>query len=84
MEMLNSKAELGNIEFRFIFREGHFSGEMEAEISSRAVIKCEIEVMRGLESEMEIDDELVVGLLEDVGLDYCILQLLLKDEVFLL
>lgn len=40
--------------------------------------------MWSLEGEMQIDDEDVVGLFEDVCLDDCVLQLLLKDKVFLL
>jgi len=84
MKMLDSKAEFGNIEFSLIFWEGHFTSQMEAEISSGAVIEGKIQVVWCLEGEMEVDNKLVVGLLKNIGLDYCVLQLLLKDQVFLL
>ena len=40
--------------------------------------------MRGLEGEMEVYDDLMVRLLADVGLNYRVFELLLKDEVLLL
>lgn len=84
VEVLDGKAELCNIEFGLIFWEGDLAGEVEAKVSSGAVVEGEVEVMGGLEGEMEVDDELVVRLLQDIGLDYCVLQLLLEDQVLLL
>ena len=57
---------------------------MEAEISSRTVVKSKIEVMRSLEGKVQIDNELMIRLFEDVGLDYSILQLFLKNQIFFL
>jgi hypothetical protein len=37
----------------------------------------------GLEGEVEVDDKGVAGLFQDVGLDDCVFQLLLEDQVFL-
>jgi hypothetical protein len=57
---------------------------METEISSRTVIKCKVKVVRRLESEVKVNDELMIGLLENIGLDDSVLQLFLEDQVLLL
>jgi len=57
---------------------------MEAEISTRTVVKGQVEIMGGLEGKVKVYDELMVGLFENVGLYDGILQLLLQNQVFLL
>lgn len=57
---------------------------MEAEISAGTVIECKVQVVWGLEGEVQVDDEDVVGLFENVCLDDCVFQLFLQDQVFLL
>jgi hypothetical protein len=41
---------------------------METKVSPRAIIQSEIEVVRSLESKVEIYYKLMVGLLKNVGL----------------
>lgn len=57
---------------------------MEAEISTRTVVKGQVEIMGGLEGKVKVYDELMVGLFENIGLYDGILQLLLQNQVFLL
>ena len=40
--------------------------------------------MRGLEGEVKVDDELMVGLLEDIGFNDRVFELFLEDEVLFL
>jgi hypothetical protein len=40
--------------------------------------------VRRLESEVKVNDELMIGLLENIGLDDSVLQLFLEDQVLLL
>ena len=56
---------------------------METQIFARAVIYREIKILGGLECIMQIYDEWRTGLLQNVGFDDSIFQLLLKDKVFL-
>ena len=56
---------------------------MKAEVSSRAVIQSQVQIMRSLEGEMQVNNEWVTGLLEDVGFNDCVLELFLEDKVFL-
>ena len=63
VEVLDGKAQLRDIEFGLILREGDLSGEVEAEVSAGTVVQCEIEVMGCLECEVQVDDELVICLL---------------------
>lgn len=84
MKMLNGQTQFCYVKLGLFFRESDLACEMEAEISAWTVIQREIEVMRSLEGEMQIDNEDVIGLFEDIGLDDCVLQLLLKDQVLFL
>lgn len=84
MQMLNRQTQLCYVKLGLLFGEGHLPGKMEAEISAGAVIECEVQVMWGLEGEVQVDDEDVVGLFEDVCLDDSVFQLFLQDQVFLL
>jgi hypothetical protein len=72
MEVLDGQAQLCDIELGLVLRESDLTGKMEAQITTRAIVQSEVEVVRCLEGEVEIDDELVVCLLEDVGLDDCV------------
>ncbi len=56
---------------------------MKAEVSSRAVIQSQVQIMRSLEGEMQVYNEWVTGLLKDVGFNDCVLELFLEDKVFL-
>lgn len=84
MEVLDGQAQLSNIVLGLVLRESDFTGKMETEITTRTIVQGEVKVMGCLEGEVKIDDELMVGLLEDVGLDDCVFELFLKNEVFLL
>ena len=68
--MLDGKAQFSDIKLGLFFRKGDLSGKMEAEIPSWAIIQSEVEVVWCLECEVQIDDELVVGLFKDICLDY--------------
>lgn len=70
MEVLDGEAELCYIEFGLIFWEGDLTSQVKAQVSSGAVVESKVEVVRGLEGEMKVYDELMVRLLEDVGLNY--------------
>ena len=56
---------------------------METQISAWAIVKSKIKIVRSLESKMEIDDELMIGLLENVGLNNGVFELFLEDEILL-
>ena len=56
---------------------------MKAEISSRTVVKSQVQIMRSLECKMQVNNEWMTGLFEDVGFVNLVLELLLEDEVFL-
>ena len=56
---------------------------METQISAWAIVKGKIKIVRSLESKMEIDDELMIGLLENVGLNNGVFELFLEDEILL-
>lgn len=81
--MLDSKAELSNIEFSFVFGESYLPSEMEAQIPSRAIIQGQIEIMRCLESKMKVDNKLMVSLLQNVSLNDSVFQLFLQDKILL-
>lgn len=82
--MLDGEAKLSYVETCLFLREGDLSGEVEAQVASGTVVQSQVKVVRSLEGEVQVDYELVVGLLQDVRLDYCVFQLLLQDQVLLL
>ena len=63
MQMLNCKAELCNVKFGLVLRESDLSRKMETEISSRAIVQSKIKIVWGLESEMQVNNKLVISLL---------------------
>ena len=83
MEMFDRKTEFSCIKFGFFLRKSYLSGKMETQISAWAIVKGKVKIVRSLESKMEINDELMIGLLENVGLDNGVFELFLEDEVFL-
>jgi hypothetical protein len=83
VQMLDGQTELSNIKLGLILRESDFSCQVKAQVSAWTIVKGEIEVMRSLKGKVKVDDELVVCLLQDIGLDDCILQLFLQYKIFL-
>ena len=81
--MLNGQDQLCDIEPCLVLVEGDLAGDMKTEVPTRAVVQCEVEVVWGLKREVQVDDEWVAGLFQNVGLDDCVFQLFLQDQVFL-
>jgi hypothetical protein len=46
---------------------------METKISSGTIVKSQVKVVRSLECKMKIDNELIIGLLQNVGLNNSVL-----------
>ena len=84
VQVLNGEEQLSNVEAGLMLRKGDFPSQMEAQVLARTVVESQVEVVRSLKGEVQVDDEGMAGLLEDVGLDDGVLELLLHDEVFLL
>lgn len=84
VEVFDGQDEFSNVETCLILRKNDFSGQVETEIATRAVVQCQVEVVRSLERIMEINNKWVVGLFQNVGFYDGVLELLLDDQVFLL
>ena len=84
MKMFNSKTQLSGIESGLFFRKSNLSGKMKTEISSRAIVKSEIEIVRSLKGKMKVDDKLMIRLFEYVSFNDGILELFLKNEILFL
>lgn len=52
---------------------------MKVEVLARAIVEGEIEILRGLESVVEVDDVWMVDFFQDVDLFYCKLLLISKE-----
>lgn len=83
MKVFNGESKFCYIKFGLVLWEGDLPCEVETEISSWAVVKGEVEVVRGLKGKVEVDDELMVGLFKDIRLDDGIFELFLKNKVLL-
>ena len=84
MKMLDCHAKLSCIKLGLFFRKCNLASQMETEISSRTVVKSKIKIVRSLEGKVKVDDELMVRLFENIGLDDSIFQLFLKNQIFFL
>ena len=84
MYVLNGQDDLGSIDLDILLPESHFLVEVFCEIFAGTVLQSQVDVVRGLEGEVEVDDEGVVDLLEDVHLRNHKLSLFAEDNLFLL
>ena len=84
MKMFDSKTQFSGIESGLFFRKSNLSGKMKTEISSWAIVKSKIEIVRSLKGKMKIDDKLMIRLFEYVSFNNSVLELFLKNKILFL
>ena len=84
VEVLEGENNFGGVKPGSIFGEANLVTQVVKQLSAVQEIAHEVELLRVLECEMELDDEGMVDLLHNVALNLCVGHLLGPDHEILL